>query len=933
MRQILTLLLCLLAWSGAAANLIEVRYGDGLISMTAPSSTISVTNLYANETSLTTSTIGTLTVGTGGLKSAGVITGTSAGINLNGFTLKESSSFGLMQSVGPLLLNGNGGEVGIGNGNSVYINSGATNINGGTALGVSGTISSTGLTTAGTVSASGPGILSGLWQDTSGTGTVSATNLYAASVSATKLTGTVQTAAQPNITSLGTVTNLSDSGVLNVGGAASLSTVLSTGGLITANAGINVTGSVTSTASVGSLLISATAATGTVTATNLYGLNVSGSIGQFGNLNASGTLTVQNGTCLGTCIGFGGGGSTSPGSPNTAIQYNSGTAFTGTPAATLISGSGSTVTVNISGTISVTQAMNTVAVSANTVAGTLQTAAQANVTSVGTLTALTVNGTTSLSTPVIASGLIQDTSGTGTVSATNLYAAAISSSVATIGTLTVGSGGCSGCGSGGGGTSVSTTTFTATTNTSNDTVIGFNSTAVAGVSATVYGAAAGTSLNTGGSPDNNSFFGAFSGKGVATGANNTAIGAGSMAGAGGGTTQNVAVGSLSLQHVGNSGQSTAVGYNALNASTGSNNTALGYNAGNALIGGTANVIIGDSAGAAVTSTVAHNNVLIGSSAGTALRNSTGNNVIIGDAAGAATGTISNSAILGYKAGNAITGGEGEVMIGANAGIKVTTGNSNTLVGPGAAQALTTGSDNVIIGDSPTVVAATGSFQLNVANAIYGNIGSGSGVANLIGINVTSPTVALEVSGSVKWDNLTTGTATSNLCITSTNTMVSSSTLSGCLGVSDPRVKKDIGLLGYGLAQVMQIDPIVYKDVREGGYPGEQIGLLAATTTRQGITYRGLQEVMPELVDPAAGHWHGHVLKGVIYERTGVVALKAIQDQQAEIEQLKKQVADLQAVLHVNPVDGKPWWVNGLRDWFDRWRHWAYAVLTQGESDG
>lgn len=48
--------------------------------------------------------------------------GTSNGINANGFRIYEDSTFGVIQSVGPLQINANGGAVNIGNANQVTVN-------------------------------------------------------------------------------------------------------------------------------------------------------------------------------------------------------------------------------------------------------------------------------------------------------------------------------------------------------------------------------------------------------------------------------------------------------------------------------------------------------------------------------------------------------------------------------------------------------------------------------------------------------------------------------------------------------------------------------------------------------------------------------------------------------------------------------------------
>lgn len=157
------------------------------------------------------------------------------------------------------------------------------------------------------------------------------------------------------------------------------------------------------------------------------------------------------------------------------------------------------------------------------------------------------------------------------------------------------------------------------------------------------------------------------------------------------------------------------------------------------------------------------------------------------------------------------------------------------------------------------------------------------------VSGTTSTTTLSVASSVTLTALPTGTAASNLCLTVTGGMVSTTSLSGCLGVSDPMVKADIRPLTYGLAEILAIDPVFYKDIREGYYPGDQVGVLAYSVDRAGRRYRGLDYVMPELVDHNASVWHGKKLDAVIYERLPLVLVMAVKQQQAEIAELRHKV--------------------------------------------
>ena len=76
------------------------------------------------------------------------------------------------------------------------------------------------------------------------TGALTVTTVTGTNVLASTLTGTLQTAAQPNITSLGTLTSLNVTGNLSIGGTLTYEDVTNVDsvGLITARSGVSVTG-------------------------------------------------------------------------------------------------------------------------------------------------------------------------------------------------------------------------------------------------------------------------------------------------------------------------------------------------------------------------------------------------------------------------------------------------------------------------------------------------------------------------------------------------------------------------------------------------------------------------------------------------------------------------------------------------------------------
>ena len=166
-------------------------------------------------------------------------------------------------------------------------------------------------------------------------------NVSAGNVSGTLLTGTLTTAAQPNITSVGTLTSLGVNGTVTaVAFTANTGVFTGNGSGLSAIAGANVTGTVATATTAGTVT---TAAQPNIT-----------SVGTLTSLAVTGNISGAN---------------------LTGNHYGNGSALSSITGA------------NVTGTVAnATFATN---------AGTVTTAAQPNITSVGTLTGLTVSGNAS----------------------------------------------------------------------------------------------------------------------------------------------------------------------------------------------------------------------------------------------------------------------------------------------------------------------------------------------------------------------------------------------------------------------------------------------------------------------------------------------------------------------------------------------------------
>jgi len=203
-------------------------------------------------------------------------------------------------------------------------------------------------------------------------------------------------------------------------------------------------------------------------------------------------------------------------------------------------------------------------------------------------------------------------------------------------------------------------------------------------------------------------------------------------------TSNAALGYQALYSSATGTSNTAIGTTALYKTTGSNNTGLGYQAGYNTTTGTVNTFIGNNAGFAnVTGSYLS---YVGASAGiyqTGNYNNAFGYSALNGVSGSSTGTNNNA--FGYAALNGITTGSSNTAmghaalltistasnntaIGYNAGYN-TTGGTNVFLGYSSGSAVTSGASNVIIGGytgSAAPISATGSNYIVLSDGA-GNV--------------------------------------------------------------------------------------------------------------------------------------------------------------------------------------------------------------------
>jgi hypothetical protein len=236
------------------------------------------------------------------------------------------------------------------------------------------------------------------------------------------VSGTVYTNAQPNITSVGTLTSLSVTGNANIGNITTTGTIVAgtgiggnitgvdyvianffqgNGSLLTSLTGANVTGQVANALVAGTVYTNAQpniTSVGTLSSLSVTANTQSGNLRTAGVVSASGNVTgsyiIGNGSSLSSITGANVTGAVAYATTANAV---SGSNVTG--AVAYATTANSVAGGNVSGEVTYAATANAVAggnvsgqVANALISGTVYTNAQPNITSVGTLTSISVSG-------------------------------------------------------------------------------------------------------------------------------------------------------------------------------------------------------------------------------------------------------------------------------------------------------------------------------------------------------------------------------------------------------------------------------------------------------------------------------------------------------------------------------------------------------------
>ena len=334
---------------------------------------------------------------------------------------------------------------------------------------------------------------------------------------------------------------------------------------------------------------------------------------------------------------------------------------------------------------------------------------------------------------------------------------------------------------------------------------------------------------------------------------NTAFGFKALFNNGGSTLGygNTATGSLALFTNTSGGYNVANGVNTLYSNTtGQFNVAIGTDVLKANTSGTFNTGVGYEA--LMTNSTANANTAVGARA---LKAATGsNNVAVGyETLKSCTSGYENTG-CGTEALEFNTIGYRNVAFGIGSLYANTEGYQNTAIGSGALPVLTTGDDNTAIGDGAALTLTTGNNNIYIGRYA---VNTSSGVNNEVVI----------------------GNASNN-----SYKMYTSSWTNAC----DSKLKHSIKAIPIGLDFIKKLRPVefVYNNAANGE---KSLGFIAQEVQKV-VADMNLEKSV-DLVTPLSNEYLGLKTTELI-----AVLTKAIQEQQAMIENQQKEINELKKIL-------------------------------------
>lgn len=257
-----------------------------------------------------------------------------------------------------------------------------------------------------------------------------------------------------------------------------------------------------------------------------------------------------------------------------------------------------------------------------------------------------------------------------------------------------------------------------------------------------------------------------------------------------------------------------------------------------------------------TSDLTVNGITVGKGAGTGSYNTAmGSNALISNTTGGYNNAIGRGALTSNISGT------NNIALGANALLSNTTGNSNIAIGANALNGTTTGKKNIAIGFNNMNAFNSGSNNTSLGSEITFSTGISNSIAIGYGVSILA-------SNTIQMGNST---------ITNANIQVAWTV------TSDRRWKSDIKTSDLGLDFINKLRPVSYlrkndetKKIEYGFIAQE----LEETLNKIGISSAGI------LSKDSEGMY------GVRYNDFIAPMVKAIQEQQTQIDELKSLVKQL-----------------------------------------
>lgn len=344
---------------------------------------------------------------------------------------------------------------------------------------------------------------------------------------------------------------------------------------------------------------------------------------------------------------------------------------------------------------------------------------------------------------------------------------------------------------------------------------------------------------------------------------------------------------------------TSFGYGAAKNNTGFANTAFGYRCLYLNTSAVGNTAMGYQAMHAGTGSF---NTAFG--AHSLYQNTSFNNTAIGYNALSANSIGNSNTAIGYNSLSDNGAGWNNAALGASTLRRNTSGGYNTAAGAGAMSQNTTGNYNVAIG---------GISLFNTTSSQYNTVvGFQSCYVYNLGWNNTVLGANCEINGNDRYNCIAIGQAVTNTANSQARIgNAATNSIGGYANwtnISDGRYKKDITQNVKGLDFIMKLQPVTYhlditglsKKLDEGRGKEPDAYTRKAIDAKEKILFSGFVAQQVEKAAEQTGYDFSGIdrpqeendLYGLRYAEFVVPLVKAMQEQQQQIEELKKQNTEL-----------------------------------------